>query len=111
MPPTCTTPDEAEPKACACERPLGHGSSREAVSVDAENPRDYAEQIKLGGEYTFYNTLSLRAGYIFPTAEQGISLGAGVQQEFAGFGFGADYAYTNFGVFSGVQRIALRLSF
>lgn len=81
------------------------------MSVDAENPRDFSEQIKVGGEYTFYNTLSLRAGYVFPTDEEGISLGAGVQQNFAGIGFGADYAYTNFGVFSGVQRIALRLSF
>ena len=81
------------------------------VSVDAENPRDFAEQIKIGGEYIFYETLALRAGYIFPTDEQGISLGAGVMQEFAGIGFGADYAYTNFGVFDGVQRIALRLSF
>lgn len=81
------------------------------VSVDAENPRDFAEQIKIGGEYTFYNALSLRAGYVFPTDEEGISLGGGVRQEFAGIGFGADYAYTSFGVFSGVQRIALRLSF
>ncbi len=81
------------------------------VSVDAENPRDFSEQIKIGGEYTFYNTLSLRAGYVFPTDEEGISLGGGVRQEFAGIGFGADYAYTTFGVFSGVQRIALRLSF
>lgn len=81
------------------------------VSVDAENPRDFSEQIKIGGEYTFYNALSLRAGYVFPTDEEGISLGGGVRQEFAGIGFGADYAYTTFGVFSGVQRIALRLSF
>lgn len=81
------------------------------VSVDAENPRDFAEQIKIGGEYLFSNTLALRAGYVFPTDEQGISLGAGVQQEFAGIGFAADYAYTSFGVFSDVQRIALRLSF
>lgn len=81
------------------------------VSVDAENPRDFAEQIKIGGEYTFLETLSLRAGYVFPTDQEGISLGAGVKQELSGIGFGADYAYTSFGVFSGVQRIALRLSF
>ena len=81
------------------------------VSVDAYNPYDFSEQIRVGGEYTFYNTLSLRAGYAFPSDEEGVSLGAGVRQEFAGIGFGADYAYTNFGVFDGVQRIALRLSF
>lgn len=81
------------------------------VSLDAENPRDFSEQIKIGGEYTFLETLSLRAGYIFPTDQEGISLGAGVKQTFGGIGFGADYAYTDFGIFSGVQRIALRLSF
>jgi hypothetical protein len=81
------------------------------VSLDAENPRDFSEQIKIGGEYTFLDAFVLRAGYVFPTDEEGISLGAGVRQEIAGIGFGADYAYTDFGVFSGVQRIALRLSF
>lgn len=81
------------------------------VSVDAENPRDFSEQIKIGGEYTFLETFSLRAGYILPTDQEGISLGAGVKQTFGGIGFGADYAYTDFGIFSSVQRIALRLSF
>src|SRR3712207_8583717 len=43
----------------------------------AENPRDYSEQIRLGGEYTFMNTLALRAGYVFPTDEEGFNLGFG----------------------------------
>lgn len=81
------------------------------VGLDANNPRDFAEQIKLGGEYTFAQTLSLRGGYTFPTDQEGVSLGAGVQREFGGIGFGADYAYTDFGVFDAVQRIAFRLSF
>jgi hypothetical protein len=80
------------------------------VSVDAENPRDYSEQIKLGAEYVFLETLSLRAGYAFPTDEQGISLGAGVFRRVGGIGIGADYAYTDFGVFSKVNRLALRVS-
>ncbi len=81
------------------------------VSVDAENPRDYSEQIKVGAEYTFLETLSLRAGYAFPTDEQGINLGAGVFKRVRGFGIGADYAYTDFGVFSKVNRFAIRVSF
>ena len=80
------------------------------LSADAEHPRDFAEQIKIGGEYTFLNTFSLRAGYTFPTDEQGVSLGAGIRQELSGVGFGADYAYTSFGIFSNVHRIALRFS-
>ena len=78
------------------------------VGVDAANPRDFAEQVKVGGEYLFMNTLALRAGYTFPTDEEGVSLGAGVRQSLGGVGFGADYSYTDFGVFSGVHRVAVR---
>lgn len=81
------------------------------LAVDAENPRDFSEQVKVGAEYTFAETLSLRAGYITPTDEQGISLGAGVKQSVGGLGIGADYAYTDFGVFDAVHRIAVHLSF
>ncbi|ARA94123.1 hypothetical protein AWN76_013820 [Rhodothermaceae bacterium RA] len=89
------------------------------LSVDAETPRDYAEQIKIGGEYTFMQAVSLRAGYVFPTDQQGVNLGLGVQQDLGGLFFGVDYAYTDFGVFnesaslygvSGVHRVAVRLS-
>lgn len=80
------------------------------VNADAANPRDFAEQIKVGGEYQFMNTLSLRAGYTYPTDEEGVSLGAGIRQSLNGVGFGADYSYTDFGVFSGVHRVAVRFS-
>ncbi len=81
--------------------------------VDTSKPRDFAEQINVGGEYGFMNTLFLRAGYTQPADEQGVSLGVGVQQQVRGVGFGADYAYTDFGVFNQfgrVHRLALRFS-
>lgn len=87
------------------------GSHSLVVSVDAENPRDFSEQINLGAEYQFLGTFAVRAGYIFPTDEQGINLGAGFRQELGGIGIGADYAYTDFGIFSEVHRLALQLSF
>lgn len=80
------------------------------LSTDASNPRDFSEQIRVGGEYEFMDTLALRAGYSFPTDQEGLSLGAGVRQALGGVGFGADYSYTDFGVFSGVHRIAVRFS-
>jgi hypothetical protein len=80
------------------------------VSIDAENPRDFSEQLKIGTEYVFLEAFSLRAGYAFPTDEQGLNLGAGVFRRVGGVGIGADYAYTDFGVFSKVHRFALRLS-
>ena len=78
------------------------------VGLDASNPRDFSEQVKLGGEYLFMETLALRAGYTYPTDTEGVSLGAGVRQSLSGVGFGADYSYTDFGVFSGVHRVAVR---
>jgi hypothetical protein len=81
------------------------------LAVDAENPRDFTEQIKIGAEYSFAETLSLRAGYITPADEQGFSLGAGVRQSVGGLGIGADYAYTDFGVFDAVHRVAFNLTF
>jgi hypothetical protein len=40
------------------------------VSVDASHPRDYPEQLSFGLEYTFLKTISLRAGYTFPTVNR-----------------------------------------
>ncbi len=81
------------------------------VAIDTESPRDFDEQIKIGGEYTFLNTISLRAGYIFPTDVQGIHAGVGIHRTVGGITLGGDYAYSDYGVFSGIHRIGLQLSF
>lgn len=78
------------------------------VTVDAVNPRDFSEQIKVGAEYRFENILALRFGYPFPTDEEGFSLGVGLTPSLGGVGFAADYSYTDFGVFSEVQRLTLK---
>lgn len=90
----------------------GYSSSTHALlmTVQAERPRDYAEQVKAGMEYTFMNTLSLRAGYLFPTDEQGINLGAGLQTDISGIALGVDYAYTQFGTFGTVNRLAVQFA-
>ena len=80
------------------------------LSVNAERPRDFAERVQLGGEYVFMNTMALRAGYAYPSDEEGVSIGAGLQQSFRGIGFGFDYAYTDFGILGDVNRVALRIS-
>ena len=89
---------------------LNGDTHRLLLAVDAENPRDFSEQIKVGGEYTFLNTFSLRGGYAFPSDEQGVHLGAGVQQSVGGLGLAADYSFSDYGVFSAVHRVAVRLS-
>jgi len=80
-------------------------------SVDAVHPRDFKEQVDLGMEYIFMKMLALRLGYTSPTDEQGISLGAGFNQEIESFDLSVDYAYTDFGVFDEVHRFSFNFSF
>lgn len=81
------------------------------VSVNSAHPRDYAETVSVGGEYTFQDIISLRAGYTTPSDEAGVNLGGGLQYDFNGLQVNADYAYTNMGAFNDVNRIALGIGF
>ena len=81
------------------------------VSVEGVHPRAFSEQLKVGGEYDFMNTLSLRAGYVFPTDMQGINLGAGIHQALASTTLAVDYGYSDYDFFGAVHRIAVRLAF
>jgi hypothetical protein len=81
------------------------------VSVDASHPRDYAEQLSVGGEYVFMNTLSLRAGYTFPVDEQEFTAGVGLKQRLIGYLLGVDYSYTPFGIFSDIHRFTVNFAF
>jgi hypothetical protein len=85
------------------------------LGVDAERPRDFVEHLRIGGEYTFMDIVSLRAGlgqaFVGEDSEEGVSLGAGVKYGISNFGVGIDYAYTNFGIFEDVNRFAVHVSF
>jgi len=85
------------------------------LSIDATHPRSHPEQVKIGLEYTFMNSLSLRGGYISGNSEDNIAYGIGLST--AGLGmrdFGdiqVDYSYTPFGIFDNVQKFTVRYSF
>lgn len=81
------------------------------VSVDATHPRAYNEQVKVGGEYTFMNTLALRGGYTYPTDEESVNLGAGLRLPVGDASFGFDYSYTDFGIFDTVHRLGVQMTF
>lgn len=81
------------------------------LSVDAANPRDYSEQLSIGGEYVFMDILSLRGGYVYPHDERGLSMGTGLNYGISGVELNVDYAYTSFGRFENVNRIAMALRF
>jgi hypothetical protein len=77
------------------------------LSVDAEHPRDFPEQIKVGLEYVFMDAIAARIGYIGPADEHSLSYGLGFQYQH----FNVDYAYTPFGIFDSVQRFSVRMWF
>jgi len=85
--------------------------SRLTAAFDATHPNDYSERIHLGAEYAWDEALFLRCGYTSNAEEMGLSAGCGLRLSTA-WGRGAvDYAYTDFGVFQGVHRVSLGVSF
>ncbi|MBD3275516.1 MAG: PorV/PorQ family protein [Candidatus Marinimicrobia bacterium] len=78
------------------------------LSVDTERPRDFDEQVKIGGEYLFMNTFAVRAGYVFPTDEQGLSAGFGIVDL---AGLNVSYTFTDFGIFGNVNRFSVGYGF
>lgn len=81
------------------------------LSVDAAHPRDYSEQISIGGEYVFMNTFSIRAGITTPTDEQEFSAGVGLKQNLSDIKFSIDYSYTPFGIFNDVHRVSVNIGY
>jgi hypothetical protein len=77
------------------------------MTVDAEHPRDFPEQVKVGLEYVFMEMIAARVGYVGPADEHNLSYGLGLQYK----QFSLDYALTPFGVFSEVQRFSVRFGF
>ncbi len=81
------------------------------IAADATHPRDYPEQVNVGAEYTFMQTVSLRGGYMFNNDEYGLVGGLGLQKQFDNVLVGIDYSYTPFGIFGNVQRLAFHFSY
>lgn len=81
------------------------------VSVDANRPRDFDEQLLFGLEYSFLNRFMLRGGYGFPKDEEKLSFGAGIRQPIGSLNLSVDYAYTQFGVFGEINRLSVQLGF
>jgi len=83
------------------------------VMVRGVTPRDFSERMHFGGEYTFMDIFSLRSGYTLPgtNTEEGVNFGAGLQTDISGFELGADYSYTTYDVFDGVNRLGINIGF
>lgn len=90
-------------------RPSLSGNHSLLLSVSGATPRDYYEQVSVGAEYVFMGTISLRAGYVSPSDEEGLSLGGGLRVGVGDLSFRADYSYSEFGVFGEVNRLAFKI--
>lgn len=77
------------------------------LDVDAIHPRDYTERIHIGGEYWYGDVIALRAGYKTNYDEEGLSLGFGLKYDIGGINLKFNYAYSDFGALSNVNRIEI----
>jgi hypothetical protein len=81
------------------------------AAIDASHPNDYSERVHLGAEYSWGGFFFLRSGYTINAEEMGFAAGCGVNMA-TDLGRGSfDYAYTDLGVFKGVHRFSLGMSF
>ena len=85
------------------------------IDVDAHHPSDNYESVSLGGEYTFRQMFSLRAGYkslFLKDAEESFTLGAGFHQQILGnVTLRVDYAFLKFGRLNDVHKFSLGIDF
>ena len=95
--------------------PMQMGDSQITLAADAYQPSDNSNSVSVGGEWTYANLISARAGYqdlFLQDGEGGLRLGGGLQTRVSGFDFRFDYAWADHGSRLGsTQRFTLGLGF
>lgn len=90
-------------------------NSRFTIAVDAFRPSDNDETINVGGEFSVYDGVFLRAGYksLFrQDSEEGLTLGVGLNYRFGAAGvWSLDYCFMDFGLFENVQMFSVKAEF
>lgn len=88
-----------------------HVSNRLLVSGQLNNPNDNAENLNIGAEYIWNNTLALRAGYRFGVENFEIpSFGAGfIAPDVAGVQVRLDYGFNHLDLLGAVHRVGINL--
>ena len=82
--------------------------------VNAFQPSDNTNSISVGGEWTFMELFSARAGYqhLFQEdSETGLTLGTGLKVDISSFVARIDYAWNDYGRIGDVQRFTVGFSF
>lgn len=87
-------------------------SNRITIAYDLFQPNDYAQQMHLGGEYAFDETVFFRAGYKIYYDNDNITAGAGIRQVVSGSPLTIDYSYGAMGEYlPSVHRISVGVQF
>jgi long-subunit fatty acid transport protein len=84
------------------------------VAVDAFHPSDNTESVSLGAEWSFQNTVMVRAGYqnlFMEDSETGLTLGAGLHYPMDDFTLSFDYAWADQGRLSKTHRLTFGVLF
>ncbi len=86
---------------------------RLTLAADLLHPSDNSEAVNLGGEYTFFDTISFRGGVaaLFEADRTGGStFGVGLQHRVLGqLGVAADYTYANWGILNATHRVTVSI--
>jgi len=77
------------------------------LAFDSVVPRDNVEEIDLGIEFKFMNSLALRGGYLSGKDDYSATAGIGFNQSIAGYSVGIDYAYIPWKTFSDVHKFSI----
>ncbi len=81
------------------------------LSIQLNHPVDNAENMVLGIEQSFYNTIALRAGIITNQSERSFSVGSGLNFKVSNWNLSADYAWSDFGILGNIHNFQISFKF
>ena len=81
------------------------------LAIDFLHPNNYSERMNFGLEYTLFGKIALRGGYQLNQDIASWSTGIGLNTQLGNSGVSIDYSYSNFDIFSGVNRLSVGMAF
>ena len=79
------------------------------TAIQLNHPNDNSENISLGAEYGWRNTLFLRGGYKLNVEDQSFTVGGGLATTISGIALNIDYGYAAYSNLGGVHRISMNV--
>ena len=81
------------------------------LAVDFLHPNNYSERVNFGLEYMLFGKIALRGGYQMMQDIASWSAGIGMNTNLGKNEISIDYSYSNFDIFSGVNRLSVGMAF